>query len=252
MIELNKIYNMDCLEGMDKMIEQGIKIDAIITDIPYGTTKCKWDTIIPFEYMWERLKLLRKDTTPIVLFGSEPFSSSLRISNMKEYKYDWYWRKSRTNGFFNVRKMPLKDIETISVFYNKLPTYNPQGIEVYGKEIKNSKGKLDNSNHISGHNGGSLKTNNYIQPFTNYPKQVLDFQSVQRTLHPTQKPVELIEYLIKTYTNENDTVLDFTIGSGTTAIACINTDRNYIGFEMDSTYFDLANKRIEEHKSQIT
>ena len=243
MIELNKIYNMDCLEGMDKMIEQGIKVDAIITDIPYGTTQNKWDTIIPFEEMWGRLKLLRKDTTPIILFGNEPFSSKLRNSNSKEYKYDWIWIKEKGKGHLNAKKQPLRAYENICVFYKKQCIYNPQMREGEPYKRENcSKDKLNKGNY-----GGVNESHTTISTGERYPLNTIYFQSLQRTIHPTQKPVELIEYLIKTYTNENDTVLDFTIGSGTTAIACINTNRNYIGFELDSTYFDLAENRIKEH-----
>lgn len=236
----------DCLEEMDKLIEQGVKVDMILCDLPYGVTACRWDSVIPFDKMWNRLKLIRKNRhTSMLLFGSEPFSSALRMSNIKEYKYDWYWRKTKANGFFNVKKMPLKDIETISVFYDKLPTYNPQGIEVYGKEVKNPKGKLDNTNHISGHNGGALKNESYVREFTNYPRQILDFSIVARPIHPTQKPIELMEYLIKTYTNEKDLVLDFTMGSGSTGVACKNLNRKFIGIELDDTYFEIAKERIK-------
>lgn len=244
-LEINKVYHMDCIEGM-KLIKDK-SVDAIICDLPFGTTKCTWDTVIPFEPLWKEYQRIIKDNGAIVLFGSEPFSSELRKSNLKLYKYDWYWKKSKANGFFNVKKMPLKSIETISVFYKKLPTYNPQGIIPYGKEIKNPKGKLDNSNHVSGHNGGSLKNEVYVREYTNYPNQLLEFSTVAKPIHNTQKPVELLEYLIKTYTNDDELVLDNCMGSFTTAMACINTNRNYIGFEIEQKYIDLGNKRLQEH-----
>jgi len=242
--EYNKIYHGDCLDIMDKLIDAGIKVDAIITDIPYGTTNCAWDSVIPFDNMWKRLKTLRKENTPIALFGSEPFSSQLRLSNIKEYKYDWYWRKSKANGFLNAKKMPLKDIETISVFYNKLPLYNPQDIIICTKEIINNKAKMDNSNHISGQNGGAIKSKNYIQESTNYPRQILDFPSVSRPHLGVQKPIQLMEYLINTYTKENDLVLDFTCGSGTTLCACIKNSRKYIGIEKNEQIYNIAIDRI--------
>jgi site-specific DNA-methyltransferase (adenine-specific) len=242
-LELNRIYQIDCLEGMKLL--QDKSIDAIICDLPYGTTKCSWDTVIPFDKLWEQYERIIKDDGAIILFGSEPFSSALRKSNLKLYKYDWYWKKSKANGFFNVKKMPLKSIETISVFYKKLPTYNPQGVIPFNKEVKNPKGKLDNGNHISGHNGGNIKQESYIREFTNYPNQLLEFSTVAKPIHNTQKPVELIEYLIKTYTNEGEIVLDNCMGSGTTAVAATLNNRRWIGFETESKYIELANKRLD-------
>lgn len=244
MLELNKVYHGDCLELM-KDIPDG-SVDMILCDLPYGTTKCKWDTIIPFEPLWKEYNRIIKDRGAIVLFGSEPFASHLRISNIKNYKYDWHWIKSKGQGFFNVKKMPLKTIETISVFYKKLPTYNPQGIIPYGKTIVNPDGKMDNTNHVSGHNGGSIKNKEYVREFTNYPRQELKFGVVGRPLHPTEKPVDLLEYLIKTYTNAGETVLDNCIGSGATAVAAMNTGRDWIGMELEEEYFNIATKRIEE------
>ena len=240
----------DCLEEMDKLIADGVKVDAIITDIPYGTTKCSWDTIIPFEAMWERLNKLIKPNGAIVLFGSEPFSSALRMSNIKNYKYDWYWNKTKPVGFLNAKKMPLKDVETISVFYKQLPTYNPQGT-IAVEVINNNSNKVKKHNNISGQNGGAMKTSHYKQTTSNYPRQVLKF-SVENRQHPTQKPVALMEYLIKTYTNEGETVLDFTMGSGTTILACKNTNRDFIGIEMDDKYFEIAKERINNSSKQKT
>lgn len=232
---------MDCLEGMDLMIKQGIKVDAIITDPPYGTTVCKWDSVIPFEPMWERLKKLRKENAPIVLFGSEPFSSALRMSNIKEYKYDWNWIKTKAGNFALCRKNPMKLHENIIVFYKMFPTYNLWNLQELDKPINSSRrNKGANLGHCVDDGG-------YMQTETGFHKSNLYFSNKSGkgySFHPTQKPVPLLEYLVKTYTNEGDTVLDFTIGSGTTAIACINTNRQYIGFELDTSYFNIANERI--------
>lgn len=235
----------DCLAEMDKLIEHGVKVDMILTDPPYGTTACKWDSVIPLEPMWERINKLIKPNGAVVLFGSEPFSSALRISSIKNYKYDWVWQKSPT-GFLNAKKMPMKSVENIIVFYNKLPTYNPQGItKIKNKTIRNHSTKIERTQiGLSTHNGGRLKKS-YVQSFTGYPNQTLVFSN-DKGFHPTQKPVALMEYLIKTYTNEGETVLDFTMGSGSTGVACVNTNRNFIGIELDEKYFEIAKKRIKE------
>jgi site-specific DNA-methyltransferase (adenine-specific) len=239
-----ELYQGDCLQVMDELIIKNTKVDAIICDLPYGTTKCKWDNVIDFSEMWKRITSIRKDSTPIILFGSEPFSSMLRMSNMNEYKYDWYLKKSRPQGFANAKKMPLKDIETISVFYKKQPTYNPQGIRIINKLIRNSKSKKKNELHVSSQNGGSMKKDKYLQKYTNYPRQIIETSVVINPVHPTQKPLELLEYLIKTYSNEEDIVLDFTMGSGTTGVACKNTNRRFIGIELDEEHFKIAKNRI--------
>jgi DNA modification methylase len=231
----------DCLEVM-KTIEDN-SIDAIITDPPYGTTACKWDSVIDFELMWEQLNRVIKANGAIVLFGSEPFSSALRMSNIKNYKYDWYWNKSKPVGFANAKKMPLKDIETISVFYKKPTKYNPQGLVKCNREISNST-KTKKLNNITAINGGAFKTGTYKQEYTNYPRQVLRF-GVEQGIHPTQKPIALMEYLIKTYTNEGETVLDFTMGSGSTGVAAKNLNRNFIGIEMDANYYAVAVARVD-------
>jgi site-specific DNA-methyltransferase (adenine-specific) len=243
MIELNKIYNMDCLEGMKYIDDKSI--DMILCDLPYGTTACKWDTIIPFEPLWEQYERVIKDNGAIVLFGQEPFSSYLRVSNIENFKYDWYWEKERLTNIAQVKKRPGKTVETISVFYKKQCTYNPQMQKYEGKKrtnkVKNGKlGKLIDD--------GTKRVKEYQDTGWRYPTQVLRFQRdiLTSNLHPTQKPVALCEYLIKTYTNEGETVLDNCIGSGTTAIACINTNRNFIGFELDEHYYEIANERIQK------
>lgn len=226
----------DCLELMKDIPDNSV--DMVLTDPPYGTTACKWDSVIPFEPMWEQLKRITKDNGAICLFGSEPFSSHLRLSNLKMFKYDWYWIKNTVTGYGNANKQPLRNIEIISTFYKKPAFYAPQGLRKYNK--KNTRGRHSES---LGKNG--LKKNDYIQKYTNYPRQSLSVDHVARNkIHPTQKPVALLEYLIKTYTFEGETVLDFTMGSGSTGVACKNLDRNFIGIEKNEKYFNIAKDRI--------
>ena len=243
-IELNKIYNEDCLEGMKRIPDSSV--DMILCDLPYGTTACKWDEVIPFDLLWEQYKRIIKDNGAIVLTASQPFTTKLIASNYEMFRYSWVWEKSYSTGFMNANKMPLKNIEDVTVFYKRLPTYNPQGIiEVNKKQVR----KKDKKTTI--YNDMGLKEGSYTQKYTNYPKQIIKTTTKEKTIHPTQKPVPLFEYLIKTYTNEGETVLDNCMGSGTTAIACLNTNRNFIGFELDGGYFDMATKRIEEHEQQL-
>ena len=239
-----QLFHGDCLEVMDNLIQQGIKVDAIITDIPYGTTRCKWDSVIPFEEMWKRIKEIRKPTTPIVLFGSEPFSSSLRLSNIKEYKYDWKWEKTQATGFFNAKKQPMRCIEDICVFYQKQCLYNPQKTE--GHKPVNSYTKYLSTVNKTEVYGKCTKELSGGGNTDRFPRQLLTYSSDKQTcyLHPTQKPLELMEYLVKTYTNEGDIVLDFTMGSGTTGVACKNLNRNFIGIELDENYYNIAKERI--------
>ena len=209
-----------------------------------GTTACKWDSIIPFDEMWQKLNKLIKPNGAIVLFGSEPFSSALRMSNIKNYKYDWIWEKNKPTNFGNANKMPLKSYEIISVFYKSLPTYNPQGlINIPEKTVKRNKNEEPEAYGKTGLIGEFKRSK------TNFPRQNLKFGMEGKNVHPTQKPVALMEYLIKTYTNENELVLDFTMGSGTTGVACKNLDRNFIGIELDEKYFEKAKKRIEDTES---
>jgi site-specific DNA-methyltransferase (adenine-specific) len=237
-----KLYQGDCLEVMDKLIADGIKVDAIIADPPYGTTACKWDSVIPFEPMWDKLKTLRKDNSAIVLFGSEPFSSALRMSNIKEFKYDWYWNKKIPSGMSYARFQPMRQIEIISVFADGKTIYHPQMIK-RDKPIKGggmSKGETTNNQNLIALKKTYTEKN---------PSTLLEFDKVRRgSVHPTQKPTDLLEYLIKTYTNEGNTVLDFTMGSGSTGVACVNTNRNFIGIELDENYFKIAEQRISEAK----
>jgi len=236
-----KLLKGDCLELM-KDIESG-SIDAIITDPPYGTTACKWDSVIDFDLMWEQLNRIIKPNGAIVLFGSEPFSSALRMSNIKKYKYDWVWKKPKGTGHLNAKRMPMNDFENISIFYKKQCLYNPQFTYGVPYKAKSGKGSFD------GYGKDNRKGNN--SDGRRYPKRVLNFNVVERnTVHPTQKPIALMEYLIKTYTNEGETVLDFTMGSGSTGVACKNTNRNFIGIEQDEKYFEIAVKRIEEARCE--
>ena len=239
-----RLMQGDCLDVMDELIAKGVVVDAIICDPPYQTTCCHWDKLIPFPEMWERLNKLIKPNGAIVLFGSEPFSSALRMSNVKNYKYDWKWVKSRPTGHLNAKRMPLKNIEDICVFYIKQVKYNPQFSKGKPNNIKDGAiSKTKGTNNIYG------KFKNIVKKRTDqkYPKQNLYFnqQDPRKILHPTQKPVALMEYLIRTYTNESETVLDFTMGSGTTGVASVNTNRSFIGIELDPDYFEIAKQRIE-------
>ena len=237
-----ELWNGDCLELM-KDIPDG-SVDMILCDLPYGTTKCKWDIVIPFDKLWEQYNRIIKDKGAILLFGSEPFSSKLRISNLRMYKYDWIWKKTKAQGFLNSKKMPLKDYENICVFYKRLPVYNPQGI-IYGNFQNDRKSKYSKGEDIYG------KEKEFgISHMSNFPKQIIEFSnpSGKGQLHPTQKPVALLEYLVKTYTNEGDTVLDNCMGSGTTGVACVNLHRKFIGIEKDEKYFEIAKTRIKEFK----
>lgn len=227
-----KLMQGNCLERM-KEIPDG-SVDMVLTDPPYGTTACKWDSIIPLEPMWEQLKRVIKPNGAIVMTASQPFTSILGASNIEMLRYSWVWRKTAATGHLNAKRMPMKNHEDVLVFYAKQPTYNPQGLSDFGRAVKR------------GGNGGcygdSGKKN--FQEKTGYPRTVQEFGSAGKTVHPTQKPVALMEYLIKTYTNEGETVLDFTVGSGTTGVAAKNLGRNFIGIELDETYFNIAKERI--------
>ncbi len=244
---MNKLYYGDCIKVMDQLIKGGTKFDAIITDPPYGTTACSWDFILPFNRMWETLTKLRKEKTVIVLFGSEPFSSRLRTSNIKEYKYDWIWEKERPTNIFNMKYSPGKVHEIISVFYK----HNYYPIMEKSKQPNNNN-KFSNKSQSNEMNtvltiDAVAKISDDYNPKLRYPRSVLYFSRGTRKnkkLHPTQKPVELMEYLIKTYTKENDLVLDFTMGSGTTGVACLKTNRDFIGIELNKEYYETASQRI--------
>lgn len=236
-----KLYQGDCIEVM-KDIEDG-SVDLILTDPPYGTTACKWDSVIPFEPMWEQLNRIIKPNGAICLFGSEPFSSALRMSNIKNFKYDWIWDKRIPSGMSYARFQPMRQTENISVFCNGKTVYNPQMVK-RDKPIKKGGNKYSPSAPIQACKEGKdfKKTYEYKNPIN-----LIVFDKIRKgSLHPTQKPVALLEYLIRTYTNEGETVLDFTMGSGSTGVAALNTNRNFIGIELDEEYFKIAENRIKQ------
>ena len=234
-----KLYKGDCLEIM-KQIPNG-SIDMILCDLPYGTTACKWDTIIPFDKLWEQYERIIKPNGAIVLTASQPFTSALIMSNTNMFRYEWIWEKTLFSNFALVKKQPAKLHENILVFYKKQPTYNPQmqeGKPYSDKPRKRTMGVMNDAIGMKKaiENKGER-----------YPSSVQKFSNGNNgTQHPTQKPIELFEYLIKTYTNENETVLDNTMGSGTTGVACVNTNRNFIGIEKDEKYFEIAKDRIKQ------
>ena len=244
---MNLIHG-ECLEAM-KLIPDG-SVDMVMTDPPYGTTACKWDSIIPLEPMWEQLKRVIKPNGAIVMTASQPFTTTLIASNMKMFKYCWVWVKPKGTGHLNAKRMPMNDYEDVAVFYGKQCTYNPQMTK--GKPYKNKGGKTVKVNESGATTYGKFSTggeHNKVNEGLRYPKRVVSIPVVERgSVHPTQKPVALMEYLIKTYTNEGETVLDFTMGSGTTGVACVNLKRDFIGIEMDDKYFEIASKRIEDAK----
>lgn len=234
----------DCIERM-KEIPDG-SVDMILTDPPYGTTACKWDSIIPLEPMWEQLKRVIKPNGAIVMTASQPFTTTLIASNMKMFKYVMTWIKERPSNPALARKRPLNYTEDICVFYKNLPKYNPQMTAREGRNKRNNKNEKFNTD-ASARMGDSFNKQGMSDYC--YPKNYIKL-NVQRGLHPTQKPVALMEYLIRTYTNKGETVLDFTMGSGTTGVACVNTGRKFIGIELDQEYFEIASKRISEAKNE--
>ena len=239
MIDLRK---GDCLELMKDIPDKSI--DAIIADLPYGTTACKWDTIIPFEPLWKQYKRIIKDNGAIVLTASQPFTSALVMSNPDWFKYEWIWEKSHPTGFASSKYKPLKYHESVLIFCEGKTVYNPQMTK--GKP-NHSMGKIVNGGQIKSESQVNITAIQSQQSENKFPKSVQKFSNPRfKGMHPTQKPVALFEYLIKTYTNENDVVLDNTMGSGTTGVACVNTNRNFIGMELDDKYFEIAEKRIND------
>ena len=227
-----KLLQGDCLNLMKNIPDNSV--DMILCDLPYGTTQNKWDTIIPLEPLWEEYKRVSKGA--IVLTATQPFSSILVSSNLDMFKYQWVWVKSKITGVLNAKKMPVRKHEQVLIFAKKSIVYNAQGL-VAKNTITKQGGCSDNY--------GNRATTDYVQEFTNWPRDVLEIPSEGKTQHPTQKPVALMEYLIRTYTNKGETVLDNCMGSGTTGVACINTNRKFIGIEMDENYFSIAKNRIE-------
>lgn len=250
MKERYSLFNSDCLEQMKSIPDKSV--DMILCDLPYGTTACKWDVIIPFDKLWEQYERVIKDRGAIVLFGQEPFSSRLRLSNLNLYKYDWVWKKDKCGSFMSAKLKPRKTHENILVFSKgytangsqKNMNYSPQGLIPFNKIVRG----LDKEARRNGRVWGKpTNKNKRIQKFSNYPETTLIFKSEPVAIHPTQKPVDLLEYLIKTYTQENEIVLDNTMGSGSTGVACLNTNRRFIGIEKDKNYFKIAKARIEQH-----
>lgn len=248
MIELNTIYNEDCLEGMKRI--PGKSVDMILCDLPYGTTACKWDTIIPFEPLWEQYERIIKDDGAIVLTAVQPFTSALVMSKPDLFSHSWVWKKTKATNYVQARKKPMKYHEDIVVFAKKQHIYNPQmrkGFIPY-KKVQRENYDKDGAVFKDTREYGSVSESSGER----FPSTVVEFSNPNnKSIHPTQKPVALFEYLIKTYTNEGETVLDNCIGSGTTAIAAINTNRNFIGFELDESYYELANKRIEDRLQEV-
>ena len=242
--ELVTLYHGDCIDIMPKL---DIICDCCVTDLPYGTTRNKWDTIIPFDKMWDNLNNLVKENGSICLFGQDKFSAKLMLSNEKNHRYNLIWKKgNRTSGFLNAKKMPLRNHEDIMVFYRKPPLYNPQMVK---GQASHSKGKLNKKQKNNCY--GKFRDVQTTFSDLKYPKSVLDFDRPHPPIHPTQKPVLLIEYLIKTYTNEGDIILDFAAGSGTTGIACMNTNRKCILIEKEEKYCEMIKKRLINEFKQL-
>ena len=239
-MEKDIIHNMDCIAGMS-LIPDG-EVDMILTDLPYGVTSCVWDSLLPLGELWEQFNRVLKPNGAAVFTACQPFTTKLINSNPKTFKYCWYWHKNIATGFCFAKFQPRRCMEDIVVFYRHMPTYNPQGLK---KQTKNYlRVRKENGDCI--YKTATLEKP-HIPRFTNYPMNLLEFKA-ERGFHPTQKPVSLFEYLIKTYTNKGDTVLDCCMGSGTTAIACINTERHYIGFEIDQTFYEISLERIRKRK----
>lgn len=237
----------DCLDLLPRL--PAASVDLVLCDLPYGTTACAWDAVIPFDALWAQYRRVCKGA--IVLTAAQPFTTALIASNLRDFKYCWYWNKNKVTGFANAKKQPLRCVEDVAVFYSRPPTYNPQGLVPFGKTKKNGSsvgGDTLRKDVESSSGKGTLRTAGaeYTQEFTGYPRQVLEVASAAGTVHPTQKPVALMEYLIRTYTNEGDTVLDNCMGSGTTCVAAVNTGRKFIGMERDPGYFAIAWDRVSK------
>ena len=246
-----KLIHGDCITEMQKLIDNDVKVDLVLTDVPYGTIRCKWDNVIPFDKMWDCIHNLINSHTPVLLFGMEPFSSYLRLSNIDEFKYDWIWNKIVGGSIFNRTHQPLNDYEIISVFYKKKGQYYP-----IMQKAETNRGFMKRTKSLSYLYGGVFDKN-YEDNGLRFPKRIISLNSKKdecnhkNRVHTTQKPVKLLEYLIKTYTKENDTVLDFTMGSGSTGVACLQTNRNFIGIELDEKYYNIAKKRCSEYQSKL-
>ena len=250
-----KLIHGDCLKEMERLAEKGCKVDMILVDPPYESLLSEWDNIIPFEPMWEKINDITNDNTPILIFSNDMFGVKLKYSNFKNYKYQWAWNKEFSSNFMQVHKRPLIPLEYINVFYKKQPTYNPQKrpktIDYDGSRVSEADKKIKVNTDDSIY-GTCYHQRYYVDDGLRYPINFITVNSQKnecnnsKRLHSSQKPVELLEYFIRTYTNENDVVLDFTMGSGSTGVARINTNRKFIGIELDENYFNIAKDRIEK------
>lgn len=255
-LDVNNIYQGDCLELMNGIPDRSI--DMILCDLPYGTTACAWDDVIPLDKLWKQYERIIKDNGAIVLTAIEPFASKLRLTNLEMYRHEWIWDKQVAGNFIQAKNHPLRVQENVLVFSNKKVNYYPIMTDADPKNIRPISTKKQNTEFLGKVSDGEFKPSDDYNPKKRYPKSIITFnaRSVEcnnvNRVHPTQKPVTLFEYLINTYTNEGETVLDNCIGSGTTAIAAINTNRNYIGIELDENYYNIAKNRINEHISQST
>lgn len=252
MEKLMQLFEGDCLEVMKQIPDASV--DLILCDLPYGTTQCTWDAVIPFALLWAHYKRVRKISAPVVLNASQPFTSALGASNIAELRYAWVWEKSRPTGFLNAKKQPLKGFEDVLIFYIRRPVYHPQGIKEVDRLVKNTGTKNVGRNGLKLNQDhafhGAVSGEEYQQKVTDYPRGIIRFAQEAKAWHPTQKPVALMEYLIRTYTNEGDIVLDNCMGSGTTGVACANTGREFIGIEQNPEYFQIAKSRIDKALAQ--
>ena len=242
---INEVHHGDCLEIM-KNIPDG-SVDMILCDLPYGTTQCKWDTIIPLEFLWEEYRRVAKRNAPMVFTAAQPFTSVLISSNLKEFKYNWVWEKSKATGYLNAKKMPMRAHEDVCVFYRKPPVYNPQMWE----STPYNKGSAHRPTEVYGKQKEVLVKND---TGLRYPRTVQYFKTAEsegKVYHPTQKPISLFKYLIETYTEEGDIVLDSCLGAGTTALAALNCNRGFIGIELDQEYVNISKERIKELKIKL-
>lgn len=243
------LYHGDCLEVLPRLAAEGLKVDMVLTDPPYGTTNCRWDSVIAFAPMWDCVNSVSYDATPTLLFCQQPFTSTLGCSNLRNLRYSWVWEKTQPTGFLNARRMPMKAHEDILVFYRKLPYYNPIITDGHERKVVlvKHREKCDDGTIYNEH--GNYRD---YSSTSRYPRSALRFKTDKQTcaLHPTQKPVALLEYLIRTYTREGDTVLDFAMGSASTAIACLNTGRRFIGIDIDRHYFAVAETRIRKYLNE--
>lgn len=260
------LINGDCLIEMDKLIGRGTKVDLILTDPPYGTTSCKWDSVIPFEEMWRRIDKLCNPTTPVLLFCDEPFSSRLRLSNLNNYKYDWLWIKEGASNIFNAKRRPLKYHENVAVFYKEQCKFYRDRIKIprLSRRVEQGQraGWVGMSEAKSQVIGGGLRSGKYISDVSKYdkdwkyPSQHIYFSRIkanahEKVNHPTQKPTKLLEHFIRTYTDKGDVVLDFTMGSGSTGVACKALNRDFIGIELDETYYNMAVERLKDVQTKL-